>query len=142
MALKPTAVTLAFGDGKHIFDLGPMGALREHDDKVKMGPGHVLRRLMIGEWRFAEVRETIRCALIGGGKSPVDALKLVEAYVDGRPYTESIPVALMILTSFMDGAPEDAVEENPPEAPETGQGASTSGSSTEPDTSSVSSPAN
>jgi hypothetical protein len=140
MTLKPTAVLLDWADGKYTFDLGPIGALRIHDDAVKMGPGHVLRRLMTGESRYAEVRETIRCALIGGGTEPREALRLTELYVDGLPYRPNILVAIEVLSRFLDGAPEDAVEENPPEAPETGQDGSTSESSTALDTSSDSAP--
>jgi hypothetical protein len=131
MTLKATAVDLDWADGKYTFDLGPIGALRIHDEALKIGPGHVLRALMVGDWRFGYVRETIRCALIGGGMAPVEAMKKVELYVDGQPYRPNILVAIEILSRFLDGAPEDAVQANPPIAPETGPDGSTSSRSTE-----------
>lgn len=51
----------------------------------------------LGAVRVKDVYEVIRCAAIGGGMSPTDAATLVNEYVDGRPYAETVPVAWAIL---------------------------------------------
>lgn len=51
----------------------------------------------VGPVRIKDVYEVIRCAAIGGGMSANDAKTLVKDYVDGRPFTETVPVAWAIL---------------------------------------------
>lgn len=66
-----------------------------------------------GSARIKDVYEVIRCAAIGGGEcergdeitkvAALDAKALVENYVDGRPYSESVPVAWAILNAAITG---------------------------------------
>lgn len=78
-----------------------------------------------GSARIKDVYEVIRCAAIGGGEaeiagetvkvSPGDAAKLVADYVDGRPYTETVPVAWAILHhTLMDARPKKKAEAKNP----------------------------
>lgn len=53
-----------------------------------------------GDWRIADVRETIRLGLIGGGTTPSDAFIQVSAYVDDVekfPLTDNVGLAAAIL---------------------------------------------
>jgi hypothetical protein len=69
--------------------------------------------LAVGPVRLKDVYEVIRCAAIGGGEAdvdgktvsigPIDAKRLVDEYVDGRPYAESVPVAWAILNHTLLG---------------------------------------
>ena len=52
------------------------------------------------------VREVIRIALVGGGKAPVEALKLIDRYVDKRPLVETIPLSFDILEAAFFGTEE------------------------------------
>jgi hypothetical protein len=46
-----------------------------------------------GPVRIKDVAEVIRCGAIGGGMAPLEAKRLVDSYVDGRPYSETVPIA-------------------------------------------------
>lgn len=120
---------LDFGDGRYTFFL-PMQRIMEIEracgDKSiatmheEMGASlgieaatEQARFLGGGPVRIKDVYEIIRCAAIGGGEaevagetvkvSPNDATRLVREYVDGRPYSETVPVAWAILDRTLMG---------------------------------------
>lgn len=105
MAAFDARVTISFGDGDHVFRLG-LDQLLELQDKTDAGPLQLLRRVQGQDWRVQDLRETIRLGLIGGGKSPAEALVLVKRYVDARPLLEGVPVALEVLIAAL-AMPED-----------------------------------
>lgn len=104
-----TAVRMFFGDGERDFALPP-DRIRELERSVGGGVGAISRRVFGGEFSYAEVSETIRVALVGGGASPQDAAELVALYVAGRPLSESHPVATAILEALWWGAKRETVD--------------------------------
>lgn len=56
-----------------------------------------------GIFLIGDIKEVIRLALIGGGKSPFDSVRLVERYVEKRPITENMALTLMILEAAFFG---------------------------------------
>lgn len=102
-----SSVSIEFGDGDYVFDLGPIGQRLEIESKCGTGLMGVLRRL--DEARVNDYREPIRLGLIGGGMKPEAALAIVKNYVDARPVMESIPVARAILMAVLIGIPDDTV---------------------------------
>ncbi len=102
------SITLTWGDGPHVFRL-TIGELRELQDKCNAGPAEILNRLAGGTWRVDDIRETLRLGLLGGGKTPTDALVLVARYVDNRPLMENVTPAQAILLAALVGDPEDQV---------------------------------
>lgn len=102
-------IELAWGDGDHVFNLAKIGQVLELEDKCGCGVMEVFERLKSDRWKINDVRETIRLALIGGGKTPIDALNLVKRYVDERPWAESVRPAMMILMASIVGVPDDSV---------------------------------
>jgi hypothetical protein len=100
-----------WADGTHRFAL-TIRQLEELDDKTGVGPLAMLTRLLDGGWRLADVRETIRLGLIGGGLKPVDALVLVRRYVDEAPLEQSAPLAASILMAALRGRKTDGGEGN------------------------------
>lgn len=100
-------ITLRWGDGEHTFNIAKIGHLLELEDKCAAGVSEIFGRLRTQRWRYNDVRETVRLGLIGGGKSPGEASKLVERYVDGRPWSESYTAAVSVLLAAMTGPPED-----------------------------------
>ncbi len=60
----------------------------------------------------ADIREIIRIALVGGGITPTEALRLVRRYVEERPLTESMPVALSAIEAFLFGPDEEQATVN------------------------------
>lgn len=121
-------IELKWGDGVQLFSLrvGQIGELQEKcgepnrmDGSIRLsGPAEIAERLGSGRWRLADVRETIRLALIGGGKTPTEALTLVTRYVDQRPLGESVLVAYAIILKALTGPPEEAAEEKKAETAE------------------------
>lgn len=115
-------VTTEFGRGRYAFRL-PMARVVEVErlcgdksivtmyEEMSAGIGinteDQARFVGAGAVRIKDVYEVIRCAAIGGGQaeiagetvkvSAIDAARLVDEYVDGRPYIESVPVAWRIL---------------------------------------------
>jgi len=96
-----------WADGHYRFRLG-IGQWREIEEKCNAGPAEIYGRLLRGNWRMNDLRETIRLGLIGGGTTPADALSLTKRYVDERPLLESVPLALIIVGVALTGPIEDS----------------------------------
>jgi hypothetical protein len=107
------SVTLSWGDGEHLFNLRMPSQIEELEEKSGCGIAEVFGRLREGRWKLADVRETIRIGLIGGGKTPQQALALVKRYVDERPLAESVIVAQMTVMATIVGAPSKVIEQAP-----------------------------
>jgi hypothetical protein len=131
------------GDG-YRFDISKIKHQRELEAKCDAGVQRIMQRLLSGDARVEDYRETIRLGLIGGGLAPDKAIKLVVDYVDGRPRIESISIAVAVLMTLCAGRnPDDAEDgdeaaEGKQRAPET---APTSEQSTAPELQSASIPA-
>lgn len=124
--MPATEITLAFADGEYRFRLG-LAQIAAIEDKC--GPiGEAFARLMKGRYlvngqplgstaeagfKLADVLETVRQGLIGGGSGlvhgqtvnvdPVRASSLVEFYVASRPLMEGWSLAVAIMTALMEG---------------------------------------
>jgi hypothetical protein len=113
-----TALEVEFGDGLHRFFL-PMARIVEIErncgdksivamlDEFSLGMGWTAEQEPAfaggGPVRIKDVAEVIRCGAIGGGMAPLEAKRLVDSYVDGRPYSETVPIAWAILSSAIWG---------------------------------------
>ncbi|QND51531.1 gene transfer agent family protein [Phyllobacterium sp. 628] len=92
-----------FGDGHYDFQFGWPEAL-EWEEKTGRSLFNAFNAMhRNGLYLIADIKEIIRLALIGGGTKPVDALKLVERYVEKRPLSENMSLALMILEAAFFG---------------------------------------
>jgi len=100
-------VVLTWADGEHTFNIAKFEQVFELEEKCGAGVGEIFDRVRSGRWRWVDVRETVRLALIGGGMQPVPALTLVKRYVDNRPWQESRQVAMAILLAAMVGVEGD-----------------------------------
>jgi hypothetical protein len=100
------SVNLDWADGHYCFRLA-WGELIKVQEECKAGPFAVLRRLTDGTWRLEDIREVIRWALIGGGKTPEEALRLIRDYVESRPPLENLMFARGILAQAIHGAPDE-----------------------------------
>jgi hypothetical protein len=95
-------VTFVWADGPHRFRLA-WGEIAELQELTGCGPQHLLSRLSDGTWRAADLYETIRLGLIGGGEQPLKALQLVDRYVKDRPLLESLFPAKVIIGAALAG---------------------------------------
>ncbi|TXH84835.1 MAG: gene transfer agent family protein [Rhizobium sp.] len=102
-------IDLDFGDNTYRFNIAKIGQVLELEQKCDAGVSEILDRVRSGKWRIQDIRETIRLGLIGGGQTPVNAMQVVKAYVDERPWAESVPVALTVLLAAMIGVPGEKV---------------------------------
>jgi len=106
--------TLDWADGTYCFRLTLAGAI-ELESKCDAPIAIIHHRLVTGQYKVADLRETIRMGLIGGGLEPTQALKLVRTYVDERPLSESWVIASVIMGGLFSGFEEHPISD-PPEA--------------------------
>jgi len=100
-----TSYTGFFGDGEYTFRLtAPL--ILELETKLNAPIGGVCERVFHRAFSHADLSETIRLGLIGGGMSPERAAKLIAAYVQDRPLAETQPVAEQILSALWFGNEE------------------------------------
>jgi hypothetical protein len=88
-----------FGDGERDFRI-TAALIPELERTTGAGVGGLCRRLFRGDFHAADVSETIRLALIGGGSKPAEAAALVGTYVANRPFAETYPLAVAILEAL------------------------------------------
>lgn len=110
---RSAKVTLEWADGEYDFKLG-IGELRELQEKTRreerdgkytyVGPMKLFSMLSSDDWLTDDVRETIRIGLIGGGKTPIEAQRLVRRYVDEVPdWTLNCKIAANVVAAAMLG---------------------------------------
>jgi hypothetical protein len=113
MARKPRTPTLKtfFGDAERDFTLTPI-YIEELERVCGAGIGAIAKRLFNGQFKHADMLQTIRLALIGGGETTQVAASLVAVYGAERPINEVLPVAVAILeTAFFGKASEGKSDE-------------------------------
>jgi hypothetical protein len=121
------SIELEFGDGTYLFAL-PLAQISELQRKCGIGIGGLFNRVLKGcnrlgddiilapgqaEFYALDLIETIRHALIGGGKgtvngeevkvTPIMASRLIDAYVLTRPLSDSWSIAASVLGACIVG---------------------------------------
>ncbi len=95
-----------FGDGDYSFRITPALAL-ELEAKCGAGIGSICNRVFHRQFTQADIVETIRLGLIGGGTAPKRAAELIAAYAADRPLSETYPLAVKILEKLWFGNPHE-----------------------------------
>jgi hypothetical protein len=109
-ALRTPASKLFFGDAERAFTLTPV-LIEELERVCGAGIGAIAKRLFSGQFKHADMLQTIRLALIGGGETTQVAASLVAVYGAERPINEALPIAIAILeTAFFGKATETKAE--------------------------------
>ncbi len=121
-------IDLTWPGGEHTFNLR-LAELEGLQEACDAGPEFILNRILAGQWRHADLFETIRFGLIGGGMERKDALKLTRAAFDRSPLVSFKIAASSILGHALYGVEDDKVgEEHPveptPEGEKTADGSS------------------
>jgi hypothetical protein len=93
-----------FGDAERTFALTP-DLIGELQRKTDMGIGSLCLRVSGGHFKLADLVETIRLGLIGGGTPPVEAAALADTYAANRPLNEPYALASAILQMVWSGTP-------------------------------------
>jgi hypothetical protein len=121
MTEERTTIVRAFAGKRRIFRLR-LGEIEELETRCAAGVGAIYVRIATNQHKFADVRETIRLAMIGGGAIPSEADHIVERYVDDTPLVETFQLASDILSALHIGAKavedlartRDGAEQNDP----------------------------
>ncbi len=96
-------ITQPFGDGNYDFQFGWPEALEWEAKYSRSLFGTFNRMHREGIYLIGDIKEIIRLALVGGGAKPVEALRLVDRYVEKRPLSENMALSLMILEAAFFG---------------------------------------
>lgn len=95
-----------FGDGPHDFQLRIV-ELEELQELCDAGPEEIFHRISEGRWRVADVRETIRLGLKGGGMAPLTARAMIDRYAGPGELAGNKHLATCILATALVGAPDE-----------------------------------
>ncbi|PVA06119.1 gene transfer agent family protein [Thalassorhabdomicrobium marinisediminis] len=93
-----------FGDTEHTFALTDAMIL-ELERLAGVGIGALYNRAISMQFSNADIVQTIRLGLIGGGMVPEQAKTLTDTYAVDRPMAETFPLALDILDARWSGNP-------------------------------------
>lgn len=126
--IRHGSITTNWGDGSHDFRLG-LAEIEEIEAKCDKSLFVIAAELRGRMAKLAEIREVLRCGLIGGGMAPVAALTLVRRYLDERPMVESVATAYAVAVAGLARVHGDELQSGEAEAPEPNE--STSGPSGE-----------
>lgn len=99
-----------FGEAEHAFSI-TAALIPELERKTGAGIGLLCQRLFHRQFAHADIVETIRLALIGGGASPQEAHDLCAAYAHNRPLMEIYPLAVAILETLWFGEAQKEQDE-------------------------------
>jgi len=108
-------IEMTWPGGEHSFALR-IGELQALQDITGEGPGASLQRLymslqgnaLMGGWKIADVVDTVRLGLIGGGMERVEAAKLVREVVERQNITSLINTACEVLLAALSEKDPDA----------------------------------
>lgn len=126
-----------WADGHYDFAL-PIAQLEELQTICDAGPVVIAQRLEHSLWTSKEVYHTLRLGLIGGGMTPVDALRKTKLYVLERPWLENVMPALAVMQAVLVGKPDEPVGKSLAGGEESDPAAQTESSISESSTASAS----
>lgn len=108
--MSETLIRRPFAGAARAFDLR-IGEIQALERACQCGIFGLLLRLGSHQAYVADIRETIRLGLVGGGETDAASTTLIMAEIDGRPLTEHLPLAAEIIKSVIDGLPQQTEEE-------------------------------
>lgn len=130
-------IDMDWADGNFPFAL-PLAQLEELQTLCDAGPMVIAQRLEHGMWTSKEVYHTLRLGLVGGGMSPIDAMRKTRLYVLDRPWLENVLPALAVMQAVLVGKPDEPVGKSPADGEESDPPAPTESSTSETSTASAS----
>ena len=101
-----TSVRRVFAGRPRTFEL-LIDEIAELERLCNAGVGAVFARLCTAQFKFDDIRETVRLGLRGGGMSEAAATALVRATMDRKPLAEYLQLAADILGALINGMPPE-----------------------------------
>ncbi len=92
-----------------------LGEVAELERLCNAGIGKIAIDIATHQFSQAEIRETVRLGLQGGGSSEPEATALTMTSFDGHPLAEHIELAAKIVEAYLNGIPEELKKK--PQAP-------------------------
>lgn len=97
LPIGPDLYTVKFGVGEAEF-------IQERHD---MGPQYALSIIGAGRWSVKLLVDVVYIGLVGGGLKPEAARRIADRWVAKRPWSESAPLAQIILQAGVIGVPDE-----------------------------------
>lgn len=72
------------------------------------GVGAIMTRIATHQFKSADVMDTVRLGLQGGGMDATEAEALVTRRFTGRPLAVHLPLAMQILEAYVNGLPDES----------------------------------
>ncbi|WP_174020404.1 gene transfer agent family protein [Agrobacterium fabrum] len=114
--MRDARIELTIWDGDYEFRLG-WGEIAQLQEKCDAGPLVILHRLENSLWRSEDIECTLRLGLIGAGRKPEEATKLLKEHVKPWPVGEYALAAQAVLSAAVYGAPDEIVGEQDAASP-------------------------
>ena len=108
--MRDARIELTIWDGEYEFRLG-WGEISQLQEKCDAGPYVIQDRLAQKTWRTEDIECTLRLGLIGAGRKPEEATKLIKDHVKSRPVGEYALAALAVISAGIIGGPDEVVGE-------------------------------
>jgi hypothetical protein len=102
--MSQTLIRRPFAGQERSFDLR-IGEITALERACVCGIYGLVSRIAGHQAYAADIRETIRLGLVGGGMSDAESTRLVMASCDGYPLSQHLPLAAEIIQSVVDGLP-------------------------------------
>lgn len=93
-----------FAGQKRAFRLR-LGEIEALEGLCRAGVGEIAMRLVTQTYKMADVRETLRLGLMGGGMSEPDATATIMANFDDTPLSPHVEMAAFVLSAALTGVP-------------------------------------
>lgn len=123
------AIVLHWPGGQHAFRLA-LGQIEALQQATDCGPEFILSRINLSQWKVADLSETIRLGLIGGGMEPLQAQTITHNAFERFPLITFKSTAQAVIAAALYGPPDDVVGEPlPVEGPTPGDQKTDDGSS-------------
>lgn len=90
-----------------------LGEVGELERLCNAGIGAIAMRLATHQFYNADVRETVRLGLQGGGLDEPTATALIMSAFDDRPLSAHIELAALIIKAYLDGIPDELKKKEP-----------------------------
>lgn len=99
-------IIVRVAEADYEFRLG-WGEIVELQETRDAGPFVIHARLVDGSWKTDDIAVTLILGLVGAGKSRVDALSVVEGWLESRLPAENAVLARAVLNAGLVGAPDE-----------------------------------
>jgi hypothetical protein len=102
--MSQTLIRRPFAGQDRPFDLR-IGEITALERICACGIYGIVARIVTHQAYAADIRETIRLGLVGGGMTDAESTRLVMESCDGYPLSEHMPLAIDILKCVVQGLP-------------------------------------